>query len=145
MVLLVLVLSVGAGAFVFLGSDMHRLNYIKQQLGDTYDVTFADDGAISESNVFSVTSSDGVGVIGTCNWKGKIETETYVHHYYGIVSAHRISDEIAACFDECVIVANNEYQHLWKQYIATDTLKSYDDYLASFEVSEGLYRRIIYG
>lgn len=136
LITVVIVFFAGIAGVFSLRSDMHRLDYIKRQLAKTYGVTFADGGSISKDDVFSITSSDGVDVTGTCNMMGKIRTESYINHYYGAESARRISDKIGACFDECVIVANNEYQHNWAYVVASGTINSYEEYLASLDVSD---------
>lgn len=130
--------------FKFINSDTRKNNYIKRQLRRSYDIVCQDDLSVSD-NSFFVTTEDGISIVGTCSKFGKIESENYINHYYGFESAARITDEIAECFDDCVIVANNEFSHAWREEVETDTIHSYDEYLAahnqlgSEELVKGLY------
>lgn len=127
--LVIVAIMIGAGAFIYLRSDIHRLKYIEHQLKGTYGITCTD-GDVSDE-FFNVQTADGITVKGTCSRTGNITAETYINYYYGAESAQRITDEIGDCFDECVIVANNEYLHNWTLPVATGSIGSYDEYLAS--------------
>ena len=82
---------------------------------------------------FSCYAEDGTYMDGTCDWKGTILAENYVHYYY----AGSMDDEIAAiidgCFDDYLVVedfcAINEDRSLVNFPMAFGSATNGDEYI----------------
>lgn len=118
---------------VFLHRDDQRLKHVKRQLGNQYDISFNDEGSLKDDS-FYVRTSDGCSIYGTCNWYGKVTSETYVNIYYGQEYLQQIRDEIEPCFNECVLeIETDDISTLFlneKLRIESDSFHSYEDYVA---------------
>ena len=53
---------------------------------------------------FHCYTEEGTYMEGTCDWKGKILYENYVHYYYAGVMDNEIADIIDGCFDDFLVI-----------------------------------------
>lgn len=132
--ILIVIVSVILGV-CFIHSEFLRLRWINLQLNRTYGISISYDNSRvgkqwTSANNFSLQTTDGVVIVGTCNFLGKIETESYVNCYYADESVEHIKDEIGSCFDDCIVINDLcDFGDLCVQPFELNSIGSYDEYL----------------
>jgi hypothetical protein len=82
---------------------------------------------------FSCIAEDGTYMAGTCDWKGTIQYENFVHYYYSDAMDKEIEDIIDGCFDEFLVIEDigtlNEKLSLEKYPMRYGSVTNADEYL----------------
>lgn len=138
------IILIGLLAGLVLSFSPLKKTYIKRQLQKMYGVTFTD---VEGSNIYKAsngknyvfqTTDNGITTttVGTCNFFGKIKTDSYIHYYYADECKQYIQDEIGSCFDDCVVIVNDDANDLYNVKLKVDDIASYEDYLEALKASE---------
>jgi len=111
-----------------------RLKNVERQMSRKYGVSFADENNSLTENGFNIKSADGIRVYGTCNWFGKVKTESYINYAYADESIEYIREKIGSYFDECLIIRDNMiFSELSLVQFDSNSIKSFEDYEAAVE------------
>lgn len=133
--ILFLILVIGIGIYLvisFFHSSTFRKAYMNWQFRKAYGVTlFYGAGTIDSNNQFIAQTEDGVCVFGSCDFWGNIKTESYINYYYADESAEHIREEIASCFDDCIVVVDEDSNLLAMTEFDVNSINSYEEYLTS--------------
>ena len=82
---------------------------------------------------FHCCAEDGTYMEGTCDWKGTIQYENFVHYYYSDAMDKEIEDIIDGCFDEYLVIEDigtlNEKLSLEKFPMRYGSVTNADEYL----------------
>ena len=86
-----------------------------------------------EEIVFCCYAENGTYMEGTCDWKGNILYENYVHYYYSDAMDKEIADIIDGCFDEYLVIEDigtlNQKLSLDKFPMKYGSVTNADEYL----------------
>lgn len=132
-VLVVIVL--GILGYKFLRSDFLRFNVVKQQFKNEYGIALTEGSIGIGDKSFLAKTEDGFSIVGKCDWIGNIQTETYINYYYADETVEIVENEIGACFDDCIIIA--DYSHTATDDIDFKSIHSFDEYLSVYEEHYG--------
>jgi len=127
----IIVFIVGVMVMVF-HSYTVRSSSIKDQMEKMYGLSVDSAGVKIVNDSFSFKTAEGINVYGTCDWFGKVKTDSYVNYFYADECADHIRDEIGDCFDEALFITDDlKLSELAKIQFDACSISSYDDYVAA--------------
>ena len=104
-VIFILCAALGVFIMFYMHSDAQRAAEIEAYLNYKYGITVDEnEGVTFNGDEFSLVTSDKITVLGTCDYFGEVQMESYVNYYYADECVAQINEKIGDCFSDCVIV-----------------------------------------
>jgi hypothetical protein len=117
----------------YLHSDLQRAQEIASYMKYKYGVATDDSvGVKLNGDEFTLMTADGIMVNGTCDYFGRIKTDSYVNYYYADECVEHIRKKIGDCFSDSLIVYDGiNLSELASITMETRSINSYDEYVTA--------------